>query len=283
MGLMRTLRMLTTPERLAALAGVAAALASLAGFIPGLYRDRHVVIVQSHGFDIGDLIAVLVLGLGLAWSAQGSLRGRLVAVGALGWLLYSFVTYAFELVLNPATLLYIAVLGFGGWSFFTGLARVDTAEPEAMFNGRRARRLTAGFLIVIAALFGLNWLHEISASVVSGQLPSGLVANGWPMDPIYVLDLGFAIPVALLASVRLLRNQSGGAWLSVAFLVFLPLLSISALLMTVFMAIDGQALALPLVAIFGVVLLVSAVLAWFALRTAEPSAIKASGRRAGLA
>jgi hypothetical protein len=279
---MKTLRMLTTPERLAALAGLAAALASLAGFIPGLYRDRHVVIVQSYGFDIGDLIAVLVLGLGLAWSARGSLRGRLVAVGALGWLLYSFVSYAFELVLNPATLLYIAVLGFGGWSFFAGLARIDTQKPETMLNGRLILRATAGFLIVMAALFGLNWLHEIAASIVSGQLPAGLVANGWPMDPVYVLDLGFAIPLALLAAVRLLRNQPGGAWLAVAFLVFVPLLSISALLMSVFMAIDGQALELPLVAIFGVAMLVSAVLAWYALRT-KPSAIRAPGRRAGLA
>lgn len=279
---MKTLRMLTAAERLAALAGIAAALASLAGFIPGLYRDRHVVVVQSHGFDIGDLIAVLVLGLGLAWSARGSQRGRLVAVGALGWLLYSFVTYAFELVLNPATLLYIAVLGFGGWSFFGGLASVDSVEPEAMFNGRLARHVTAGFLIVVAALFGLNWLHEIYASVLSGQLPAGLVANGWPMDPVYVLDLGFAIPVALLAGVRLLRNRPGGAWLAVAFLVFLPLLSISALLMTVFMAIDGQTLALPLVAIFGVALLVSAVLAWLALRTRQ-SSVQAPGRRVGLA
>ena len=108
------------------------------------------------------------------------------------------------------------------------------------------------------------------------------MANGWPMDPVYVLDLGFAIPVALLASVRLLRNRSGGAWLAVAFLVFLRLLSISALLMTVFMAIDGQALALPLVAIFGVALLVSAVLAWLALRTRQ-SSVRAPEGRAGLA
>ena len=82
------------------MAGVAAAIASLAGFIPGVYRDPKIVIAQSHGFDIGDLIAVLILGLGLSWCARGSVRGRLVAIGALGYLLYSFVTYAFLIVLN---------------------------------------------------------------------------------------------------------------------------------------------------------------------------------------
>jgi FtsH-binding integral membrane protein len=67
--------------------------------------------------------------------------------------------------------------------------------------------------------------------------------------------------------LRLLRKKPGGARLAVPFLVFLPLLSISVLLMTVFMAIDGQPLAMPLIAIFGVALAVSAALAWIALRT----------------
>ena len=122
---MKTIRALTLSERLAALAGIVAAIASIAGFIPGLYRDRPVIIAQSHGFDLGNLIAVVILGIGVAWSARGSARGRVVTIGALGYLLYSYVTYAFVIVLNPATLLYIAVLGLGGWSFFTGLARLD--------------------------------------------------------------------------------------------------------------------------------------------------------------
>jgi hypothetical protein len=263
---LKAIRALTISERLAALAGIAAAIASIGGFVPGLYRDRQVVIAQSHGFDLGDLIAVAVLGVGIAWSARGSVRGRVLTIGALGYLLYSFVTYAFVIVLNPATLLYIAVLGFGGWSFLTGLARLDAQEAEAMLASQLLRRTTAGFLLVIAALFALTWLREISVSVVSGQLPPALAAAGWPMSPPYVLDLGFVIPLAVLAAVRLLRRQVGGAWLAVSLLVLLPMLSVSVLLMTVFMAIDGQALQLPLVAVFGAVIAVSTALAWLALQ-----------------
>jgi hypothetical protein len=266
---LKTIRALTISERLAALAGIAAAIASIAGFVPGLYRDRQVIIAQSHGFDIGDLIAVIVLGLGIAWSARGSVRGRVVTIGVLGYLFYSFVTYAFVIVLNPATLIYIAVLGFGGWSFFTGLAEIDAHEAETMVASRLLRRVTAGFLLAIAALFALNWLREILGSVVSGQLPPGLAAAGWPMNPPYVLDLGFVIPIAVLAAVRLLRRQVGGAWLAVSLLVFLPLLSVSVLLMTVLMAIDGQPLQLPLVAVFVAVIAVSTALAWLALQTRQ--------------
>ena len=264
---MKTLRALSGSVRLAVLAGAAAAIASLAGFIPGVYRDPKVVIAQSHGFDIGNLIAVLILGFGLAWSVRGSVRARLVAIGALGYLIYSFVTYAFLIVLNAATVLYIAVLGFGIWSFITGFAAVDDREADQLVAGHSYRRLTAGFMIVIAALFALIWIREIGGSVVSGQLPVALAAAGWPMNPVYVLDLGFVVPLVVLGALRLLRGKPGGARLAVPFLIFLPLLSISVLLMTVYMTVDGQPLVIPLVVVFVVALAISAALAWAALRT----------------
>jgi hypothetical protein len=264
---MKTLRTLSGSERLAMLAGAAAAIASLSGFIPGVYRDPKAVIAQSHGFDIGNLIAVLILGLGLTWSARGSFRGRLVATGALGYLIYSFVTYAFLIVLNAATVLYIAVLSFGVWSFIAGFAAVDNHEADRLVAGHSYQRLTAGFMIVIAALFALAWLREIAGSVVSGRLPAALAGAGWPMNPVYVLDLGFVIPLAVLGGLRLFRGKPGGARLAVPFLIFLPLLSTSILLMTVFMAIDGQPFAMPLVVVFVVALAISAALAWVALRT----------------
>lgn len=66
---------------------------------------------------VGNLIAVVALWVALSRSAYGSMRGRLIAIGALGCLVYSYLTYAFLIVLNPATVLYIAVLGLGMWSF----------------------------------------------------------------------------------------------------------------------------------------------------------------------
>jgi hypothetical protein len=273
---MKALRALPVSGRLAVMAGVAAAIASLAGFIPGVYRDPAVVIAQSRGFDIGDLIAVLILGLGLTWWARGSVRARLVAVGALGYLLYSFVTYAFLIVLNGATVLYIAVLGFGVWSLITGFATVDDQEADELTVGHLYRRLTAGFMIVIAVMFALTWLREIAGSVISGELPAGLAAAGWPMSPPYVLDFAFVIPIALLGAFRLIRSKPGAGLVALPFLIFVSLLSISVLLMTIFMAIDGQPLVMPLIVVFAVALAVSATLAWVALRTRPPATLKAA-------
>ena len=71
----------TVSERLAALAALAATVASLAGLVPGLYRDPRVVVAQSHGYDVGNLVTAVVLTLALWASAHGSPRGRLPTLG----------------------------------------------------------------------------------------------------------------------------------------------------------------------------------------------------------
>lgn len=260
-----TLRRLALPERLAAIAGLAAAGASLAGFIPGLYRDPPVIVAQSHGYDIGNLAGVVLLWLGLVAAANGSTPGRLIAIGALGSLLYSYVTYAFLIVLNPATVLYIAVLGLGGWAVATGLLAVDEDEVDAALAGRLPRRTTAVFFLALALLFAVNWLGQISGSITSGHLPAELEAAGWPMNPVFVLDLAFVLPLMALTGIRLLTHPRRGARVAIPLLVFTPLLGLSILSMSLWAAVEGQALEPGVAAIFIAVTVVSATLAWITL------------------
>lgn len=101
---MQTVRQLSIAERLAALAAVIAGVAAVLGFVPGVYRDRRPLIVQSNGQDLATLLFGLpLLAVGLWLAARGSLRGWLVALGALGYLLYAYTVYAFVAVLGPLT------------------------------------------------------------------------------------------------------------------------------------------------------------------------------------
>jgi hypothetical protein len=258
-------------DRLAALAGLAAAIAAVAGFVPGMYRDPELVVDQSHGYDLANLIVALVLELSIVVAARGSLRARLIAIGALGCLAYSFVTYAFLIVLNPATLLYMAVLAFAGWSFVFGFTRVDNAKVQAVLRGRLARRTTACFLVILAALFGMTWLSQISAADFSGNLPAELAASGWPMNPVYVLDLGFVLPLALMTAVGLARHRPAAERIAVSFVVFVALLAMSILLMAGSSTLAGQPLQTPMIVIFVTVLAVSTAVAALALRTSPRS------------
>jgi hypothetical protein len=253
-------------DRLAAFAGFAAVAAAVAGFIPGTYRDPQLVVDQSHGYDLANLIVAVILEFATLAAARGSLRGRMIAVGALGCLAYSFVTYAFLIVLNSATLLYIAVLSLAGWSFVTGFARIDDAEAEDVLQGRLARRTTAGFLVAVAVLFGITWLSQIATAALGGNLPADLAAIGWPMNPVYVLDLGFVLPLALATAIGLVRRRPAAGHIAVSFDVFAALLAMSILLMAVSSSMAGQPLQMPMLAIFFTLLTVSTAIAALALR-----------------
>lgn len=280
---MHTLRQLSTAERLAALAGLVAAVAAALGFIPGLYRDPRPLIVQSNGQDLATLvIGVPVLAFGLWLSAHGSLRGRLVAFGALGYLLYTYTVYAFVSVLGPLTALDIAVVGLAAWSFALAPRVLADRDIEATVGAHLRRRATGVFLLAIATLFGLLWLSQIGTAAISGVLPQALVDAGWPTSPIYVLDLAFVLPLCVLTGLRLLRHRPGAARFAVPLLVFTPLLSLGVLSITAFAAVDGQPLEAVQVAIFVVTTVVGAALAFTAL-VPRPRASASSSQRAAAA
>jgi hypothetical protein len=256
----------STGEWLAALAGVIAAASSLVGFIPGLYRDRRALVSQSHGQDVGTLVIALpILALALWASSRGSMRGRLVALGALGYLLYTYAVFAFDAVLNPATPLYIAVVGLAVWSFAGLMPRIADAEVEATVGDHLRRRATGIFLLVIAVIFALLWLGQIGSAAITGQQPQALRDAGWPTSPIYVLDLAFLIPLSAVTGIRLLTGRPGALRYAVPLLVFIPILTLGVLSISLFAALDGQPFDFVVAGIFVVTTVLGGLLAWLAL------------------
>jgi hypothetical protein len=259
-------RKLSTGERLAALAGVVAAVAALVGFIPGIYRDTRPLVIQSHGQDVATLVLALpVLALALWAASRGSIRGRLVVLGALGYLLYTYAIFAFDAVLNPATPLYIAVVGLAVWSFALSMPRIAEAEVEATVGDRVRRRASGIFLLVIAVIFALLWLSQIGRAAITGQQPQALRDSGWPTSPIYVLDLALLVPLCVVTGIQLLKRRPGALRFAVPLLVFIPVLALGVLSITAFVALDGQPFGFVEGGLFAVSTVVGGVLAWLAL------------------
>src|SRR5919109_5583665 len=66
--------------------------------LPGLYRDPAAWAAQARGVNLVDLVVTLpTLVIAMALSARGSGRARVVWLGALGYVLYNAVIFAFEL------------------------------------------------------------------------------------------------------------------------------------------------------------------------------------------
>ena len=254
-------------ERLALIALLLAAVAAAAGLlVSGVYRDTADGVRQASATDLVTLLgAVPALALGLWRARAGSAGGRLVAVGALAYLAYSYAIYAFSVVIDPLTPVHIAILGLATWSLLLTVFGLDDATVDGASRFRLSRRASGGFLIVVAVLFATLWLSQIAGAITSGRLPAAVSDLNLPTSPVYSLDLAFAVPLIALAGVWQIRRDPRGPASAVAGLAFLSLLGLSVLTIFVFEAAAGIAVEAPPIVIFGVVTLTAAVLLGLAL------------------
>lgn len=256
-------------DRLAVLALLLAAMAAAAGLlIPGLYRDTAEMVRQARATDLITLAAATpALGLGLWRARSGSHRGRLVSIGALGYLAYSYAIFGFSVVVNPMTPVHIAVLGLAAWSLVLAVAALNGAPLIRM-----PRRTTGVFLIVVAALFALLWLSQIAGAITSGELPTAVTDLNLPTSAIYALDLAFALPILTVAGLWLLRHDPRGPASALAGLCWLALTGLSVLVIFGMGAAAGITVDLVPVAIFTIVTGIATVLAGIALTASRPAA-----------
>lgn len=89
---------------------------------------------------------------------------------------------------------------------------------------------------------------------------SSIAEAGLPTSVIYSLDLGIIVPAFLLTAYWLWRGQAWGYAFTAVLLVKIVTLGGAVLAMALFMVLDGQAVPLPQIVIFGVLTLVSLLL-----------------------
>ena len=248
-------------DRLASPAVALAAVASGAG----RHRSRPVQGQRSHGRTgsrdrpRNPVRRRPILVIGLWYARAGSLRGRLFASGALGYLVYSYAIYSFQVVISPVTPVHIAILGLATWSLI--LTAVGLAQTTFDIGDRLPRRTTIVVLVVIVLMFAGLWVSQIAGAITSGVLPSPVSDLDLPTSAVYTLDLAFALPVLALAACLLARGEAHGPGFAVAGLVFVVLMALSILGLFAIQATDGIAVDPAMTVVFAVIAVVAAVLA----------------------
>jgi hypothetical protein len=130
-------------------------------FVEGLYRDPPSLVAQAIAQDVVTLVVALpALVIGAILARRGSERGRLVWLGVVGYVVYTYVTYAFGIRFNPMFLVYVALLGCALYALIGGLATTDFEALKRRFTQRAPVKATSVFLAVVAILFYLVWLSE---------------------------------------------------------------------------------------------------------------------------
>ncbi len=234
-------------------------------FINGLYRDTPYFVAQAVGQDLISLIVVLpTLTVTAFLAGRGSPRARIVWLGGLVYLVYTYVVAAFDVSFNSLFLVYVALLGCSLYALIGGLVTADMVEIKACFTEKTPVKAISIYLTLLAVLFYFMWLSEIVPALIAGEIPQSIRDNGTPTNAVHVLDMAWVLPSFGITAVSLWRKQALGYTLAGAILTYGVLLTLALLSMVAFMTRDGHSIVVPQVVIFGALFAISlGMLIWY--------------------
>ena len=198
------------------------------------YWDTVSSVAQMQANDLVTLVLGLPLLLVSFWlTLRGSLRGRLLLAGTLGFILYTYITMAFGAQYNALFLIYVALFSLSLFAFVLVMMTFDLDNLPTHFSDNLPRGWVAGLLFFAAAFLSLAWLGRIAATFSSDAAPA--LENTTSMF-IQAMDLGLIVPVCLLSGILLLRREPWGYLLASVGLTKFMTLGIAVSLMGLNMA-----------------------------------------------
>ena len=180
----------------------------------GLYSDDSISIVaQGTAQDIVTLaLGIPLLIVSLYMALKGSLKGKLLLTGTLGYFLYTYISYVFLWMYNPMFIVYVILMSASFFAFTLSMLSVDINNLSLAFNKKLPVKFLGGFQITFAVAICLLWMGKIIPTITNGTVP--LELEHYTTLVIQGLDLGFIVPIALLSGALLIKRKPFGYLLS---------------------------------------------------------------------
>ncbi len=204
----------------------------------GLYfYDTVSSTAQMQGNDLITLMIGLPLLVISAWMAfRGSLRGRLILTGTLGFILYTYMSMCALASFNVLFLVYVALFALSLYAFILSMMSFDLNDLPQRFSDKLPRGWIVGLMFVVAIFLSLAWLGRIFAALQPDAIPA--LENTTTMV-IQFMDLGLIAPAAVLGGILLLRRSAWGYLLAAIMMTKGVTLGLAVSTMAINMALKG--------------------------------------------
>lgn len=233
----------------------------------GLYRYDT---ISSSSQEVGMDIVTLIIGIplmivGVVFSRKGSLRGRLLLTGVLGYFLYTYASMSFLTAFNPLFLVYVALFSLSLFGFILALSGLNPDELVKHISEHFPRRTIAIYFIIVAVFLTMAWLGLVVPPMFNGTPPSGLESAITMV--IQALDLGVIVPTSIITATLLLKKRPWGYALSSVVLLKILTMGAALISMIVVQLLAGVKVD-PVVSVaFVIISLTGIVLGGITLRT----------------
>ncbi|MEN4012121.1 MAG: hypothetical protein ROW48_08810 [Bellilinea sp.] len=172
------------------------------------YYDTVSSAAQMQGNDLITLVVGLpMLVFSTWWALRGSLRGRLLLTGTLGFFLYTYLSMSTLTSYNYLFLVYVILFTLSLYGFILAMMSFEVTSLPSHFSQKLPRGWIAGLLFIVALFLSIAWLQRILTPLIQGQIP---VLENTTTLVIQFLDLALIAPAALLGGILLLRRSAWG-------------------------------------------------------------------------
>ena len=196
---------------------VAMLVAAVSGFglrFPSVYRSTG----WENGVLGNDLVTLVVaapvLALSIIYSTRGSVRARLVWLGALYYMFYNYAFYVFGMPVTKLYLPMIAVFTLSGFALALGTFNLDVEAIRRSFSPRTPARPLAMWFLWVAIQVSSLWISQWVKFLATGRVPEvNGSANAYQV--IAAVDLSFMVSLLMVAAYCLWRRNPWGYVLGV--------------------------------------------------------------------
>lgn len=189
----------------------------------GIYKYMSAdVAPQGIAQDVVTLFAAIpVLILSLTSALRGSVRGRFVLAGTLGYFMVTYLFYLLMAMINQLFLLYAAILCCSFFAFMLTMLSFDLKTIPSLFSLKLPAKFAGGLLMANAIFIAILWL-SIVAPTLQGIVPAQV--QHYTTLVVQGLDLGLLLPISFMAGWLLIRKQNFGYLIAPVYFILLSLL-----------------------------------------------------------
>jgi hypothetical protein len=192
----------------ASVAALMAVQAVLGLLFPGQYRDVAWIRATWWGNDWVTLaLAVPMLLAAMRMDQRGSVRGRLILLGLLGYGIYNYAFYLFGAALNVFFALYVALFVTSLVALGAVLARTNPEAIADAFPASAPTRAIGGYFVFVAVGLSIVWLGMWAAFAFAGR-PTPVEPEAFQV--VAALDLSLMVPALGTGGVLLWRRRPWG-------------------------------------------------------------------------
>jgi len=191
----------------------------------GLYKHMSAEVApQGIAQDYVTLfIGVPLLLFSLFWTRKGSIRGKFLLAGVLGYFLVTYLFYLMMAMYNALFIAYVFLAGTSFYSFLMVLLSFKQEETPSYFAERTPVKTTGRFLIVHSLAITLLWLSIVIPPLFDGTIIP-LQAEHYTTLIVQGLDLSILLPAAIISAVLFIKKKPLGYLLCPVYFIFLSLL-----------------------------------------------------------